>query len=224
MQALALEDAGEAANIMILLDVNDEILTDRVLGRRSDPETGEIYHMTTNPPPNDEVAARLVSRSDDTEEVVKVRLENYHANIDSVIGVYEGVVTSATVAAASGVGSESDADFSASESEVETEAEAEVEVEVKAEVEAETPEVVEPVPENEPVVDSSIPAALAATVSRVFKVNGDRDPLDITHDIFGRLREITNSEGQPTTEEKELAHGATMIQGVFRTRQAKKVS
>ena len=40
------------------------------MGRRSDPETGAIYHLTFRPPPED-VVHRLVQRSDDTEEMVR---------------------------------------------------------------------------------------------------------------------------------------------------------
>lgn len=50
----------------------DDILVERVVGRRSDPETGKIYHMTFFPPPED-IVDRLVQRSDDTEEKCKVR-------------------------------------------------------------------------------------------------------------------------------------------------------
>jgi hypothetical protein len=39
------------------------------VGRRSDPETGAIYHLKYKPPPA-EVMHRLVQRSDDTEEKV----------------------------------------------------------------------------------------------------------------------------------------------------------
>ena len=35
-----------------------------------DPVTNRIYHLTFFPPESDEVAARLVQRSDDTEEKV----------------------------------------------------------------------------------------------------------------------------------------------------------
>ena len=31
----------------------DEVIVDRVVGRRLDPETGDIYHMTFKPPPAD---------------------------------------------------------------------------------------------------------------------------------------------------------------------------
>ena len=43
------------------------------MGRRSDPETGAIYHLTFRPPPED-VLHRLVQRSDDTEEMVRLLL------------------------------------------------------------------------------------------------------------------------------------------------------
>lgn len=54
------------------------------MGRRTDPVTGKIYHMTFSPPENDEVKARLIQRSDDTEEKVKVRLEQFYSNVEAV--------------------------------------------------------------------------------------------------------------------------------------------
>ncbi len=69
----------------------DEILVERVVGRRTDPETGKIYHMTFSPPDDEEVLARLEQRSDDTEEKVKVRLEQFHANVDAVKGSYSEI-------------------------------------------------------------------------------------------------------------------------------------
>lgn len=50
--------------------VPDEILIDRCVGRRLDPETGKIYHLTNFPPETKEIKARLVTRPDDTEEKV----------------------------------------------------------------------------------------------------------------------------------------------------------
>lgn len=46
-----------------------ELLVERVVGRRMDPDTGAIYHLKYKPPPP-EVVPRLVQRSDDTEEKV----------------------------------------------------------------------------------------------------------------------------------------------------------
>ncbi len=47
-----------------------ELLVERVVGRRLDPQTGAIYHLKYNPPPSSAVP-RLTVRSDDTEEKVR---------------------------------------------------------------------------------------------------------------------------------------------------------
>jgi adenylate kinase len=91
-QAKALEDAGVSADCFLFLDVPDEVLVERVVGRRTDPLTGKIYHMTFSPPEDDEVSKRLEQRSDDTEEKVKVRLEQFHANVDAVKDSYTDIM------------------------------------------------------------------------------------------------------------------------------------
>ena len=57
-------------------------------GHRMDPETGEIYHMTTKPPPAGEIADRVTQRADDTPDKLKDRLKSYHANLDSIKDFY----------------------------------------------------------------------------------------------------------------------------------------
>ena len=57
-QADAITKEGIIPDAVILLDVPDDILVERVVGRRMDPETGKIYHLKFNPPPAD-VAARV---------------------------------------------------------------------------------------------------------------------------------------------------------------------
>jgi adenylate kinase len=91
-QAKALEEAGVSADCFLFLDVPDEVLVERVVGRRTDPVTGKIYHMTFSPPENDEVLQRLEQRSDDTEEKVKVRLEQFHTNVDAVKDSYTDIM------------------------------------------------------------------------------------------------------------------------------------
>ncbi len=73
---------------VIFLDVGEDELVRRLTGRRMDPETGEIYHIEFNMPEDDEVADRLVQRDDDTEQVVRDRLEVYHENTKPVIEHY----------------------------------------------------------------------------------------------------------------------------------------
>ena len=93
-QAEALSDAGISADCFIFLNVPDDVLVERVVGRRTDPVTGKIYHMTFSPPPDDDdgaILSRLEQRSDDTEEKVKVRLTQFHANVDAVRGSYADI-------------------------------------------------------------------------------------------------------------------------------------
>lgn len=84
----ALADAGVHLDAVVLIEVPDALILERVTGRRSDPETGAIYHMTYNPPPAD-VLARVVHRGDDTEVACAARLQKYHADTTPVIPFYE---------------------------------------------------------------------------------------------------------------------------------------
>eukprot|EP01063_Lacrimia_lanifica_P015811 TRINITY_DN22480_c0_g1_i1.p1 TRINITY_DN22480_c0_g1~~TRINITY_DN22480_c0_g1_i1.p1 ORF type:complete len:331 (+),score=127.33 TRINITY_DN22480_c0_g1_i1:28-1020(+) len=65
---------------IVYLDVADEIVVERIDGRRMDPVTGQTYHMKYNPPPQ-EVKDRLVQRSDDTKEKIEERLRHFHREI-----------------------------------------------------------------------------------------------------------------------------------------------
>ncbi|EOY31328.1 Adenylate kinase family protein isoform 1 [Theobroma cacao] len=90
-QAQALEELSVRPDIYIVLDVPDEILIDRCVGRRLDPETGKIYHVKNFPPDSDEIKARLVTRADDTEEKVKSRLEVYKKNAAAISSTYTSI-------------------------------------------------------------------------------------------------------------------------------------
>ncbi|MBA0659831.1 hypothetical protein Gotri_010922, partial [Gossypium trilobum] len=100
-QAAALEDYGIRPDVFILLDVSEDILVERVVGRRLDPLTGKIYHLKYSPPENDEIASRLTQRFDDTEEkaclifLVKLRLRTHHQNVDAVLSVYKDITVKA---------------------------------------------------------------------------------------------------------------------------------
>ena len=92
-QAEALASAGITATHFLLLEVDSKILVERCVGRRSDPETGKIYHLTFNPPPDDpEIQARLLHRSDDTEEAMGKRIETYESMVTDVIGNYMDIL------------------------------------------------------------------------------------------------------------------------------------
>jgi adenylate kinase len=85
----ALAGAGVKLDAVVLIEVPDALLEERAVGRRSDPETGAIYHLKYNPPPAD-IVPRLVHRKDDTAEAVRVRLTNYHAQTAPIVPFYEG--------------------------------------------------------------------------------------------------------------------------------------
>jgi len=91
-QALALEKYGVKADLFLLLNVPDIRLVDRVTGRRSDPVTGKIYHMKSNPPPTEEIAKRVVHRVDDTEAAIRTRISKYHANLNAIRDNYKDVL------------------------------------------------------------------------------------------------------------------------------------
>ncbi|MCO5575012.1 hypothetical protein L7F22_028809 [Adiantum nelumboides] len=66
-QADAIEAAGLRPDVFILLEVPDDVLIGRVVGRRLDPVTGKIYHLKYSPPETKEIADRLTQRFDDTD-------------------------------------------------------------------------------------------------------------------------------------------------------------
>ena len=87
-QAEALSAAGQIPDAFVLLDVPEQVLVERVTGRRTDPETGAIYHLKFKPPPA-EVLPRLVQRSDDTEEKIVVRYKEFKAHVEEVRSLYQ---------------------------------------------------------------------------------------------------------------------------------------
>ncbi|XP_049386142.1 adenylate kinase 5, chloroplastic [Solanum stenotomum] len=91
-QAESLERLNIRPDIYIVLDVPDEILIDRCVGRRLDPLTGKIYHVTNFPPETEDIKARLITRPDDTEEKVKSRLQIYKQNAEAILPVYSDIM------------------------------------------------------------------------------------------------------------------------------------
>ena len=75
-------------DIVLMLDVPDDLIVSRIVGRRMDPETGRIYHLEFSPPPY-EVMDRLVHRKDDTEDSCRARLSAYHEKTAPLVPFYE---------------------------------------------------------------------------------------------------------------------------------------
>eukprot|EP01135_Chromosphaera_perkinsii_P006301 Nk52_evm30s485 gene=Nk52_evmTU30s485 len=68
-----------ALNRVIVFEQPEELSCTRKCLRWTDPHTGNQYHSQENPPPNEEIAARLVQHKDDTEKRVQAQLKCYNA-------------------------------------------------------------------------------------------------------------------------------------------------
>lgn len=90
-KALAAQDGR--IDTVINLEVDDRIVVERISGRRSCPTCGAVYHVKNMPPKVDGVCDKdgtaLVQRPDDTEEVVRNRLETYYRQTEPVVNYYK---------------------------------------------------------------------------------------------------------------------------------------
>ena len=84
-----LQKAAVALDVVLQIEVPDALIVERITGRRMDPETGDIYHVSFKPPPA-AVVSRVIQRKDDTEEACRARLEKYHSETAPIIPFYEG--------------------------------------------------------------------------------------------------------------------------------------
>jgi adenylate kinase len=80
-----LAELGKKVDAVILFDVPDEVVIERLSGRRIDPKTGKVYHIKYNPPPP---GVEVIQREDDKPEVIKKRLEVYHKQTAPLIVYY----------------------------------------------------------------------------------------------------------------------------------------
>ncbi len=91
-QAVALDEMGIAIDLAINLDVPDETIITRMGGRRVCPQCGKTYHTVSIPSKDgihcDDCGEELACRPDDLPEVVKNRLEIYHAQSEPLIDYY----------------------------------------------------------------------------------------------------------------------------------------
>ncbi len=89
-QAIALEDhladAGIPLDVVVRFNIPESEIVRRIVNRRTCPTDGSVYHLDFAPPEQDNVCdlcgTPLVHRADDTEPVVRRRLEEYHAKTE----------------------------------------------------------------------------------------------------------------------------------------------
>ncbi|BAI81207.1 adenylate kinase [Deferribacter desulfuricans SSM1] len=77
---------------IISLNVPDELILERLTGRRSCPQCGAAYHIKYNPPKEDNkcdlCGADLIQRDDDKEETINKRLKVYHEQTEQLKEYY----------------------------------------------------------------------------------------------------------------------------------------
>lgn len=92
-QVKSLKELGIKINHVIELRVPDEVIINRVGGRRVHPESGRTYHIVHNPPlvpgKDDLTGQPLILRDDDTEVTVKKRLSQYHDQTAPIAKYYK---------------------------------------------------------------------------------------------------------------------------------------
>ena len=92
-QAEILANMGAPVKAAVLIDVPDDIIHDRISGRRTCPKCKAGYHVRNMPPKVegicDKCGEKLTIRKDDNPETVKDRLVVYHRETEPLIAYYE---------------------------------------------------------------------------------------------------------------------------------------
>ncbi|MCW3032412.1 MAG: adenylate kinase [Solirubrobacterales bacterium] len=92
--AKALKERGRRLTGALLIDVPDDVVVQRLAGRRTCVKNAShIYHVDFDPPKHegvcDQDGARLVQRDDDQEDTIRRRLEVYHSQTEPLIAYYD---------------------------------------------------------------------------------------------------------------------------------------
>ena len=92
-QAEALDEMGIGIDKVIDIEVADDVIVNRLSGRRVCEKCGRPYHLVSLRPKVegvcDDCAGALIQRKDDHPDTVKARLEIYHNETEPLKGYYE---------------------------------------------------------------------------------------------------------------------------------------
>jgi adenylate kinase len=87
------KEIGIALNCVINLSIADQLVSERIVGRRSCQSCGAVFHVKFNPPKEENVCDicghELIQRSDDKAELVQERLNTYHEQTEPLIEYYQ---------------------------------------------------------------------------------------------------------------------------------------
>ena len=91
-----LSKKNQSIDRVINLFIDDELLIKRVTGRLIHPASGRTYNIYFSPPQeegkDDVTGEPLIKRSDDTEEKLRTRLEEFHMKTQPVLKYYASKV------------------------------------------------------------------------------------------------------------------------------------
>lgn len=100
-QADAMQEAGIVIDYVLEFDVADDVIVDRMAGRRVHPGSGRVYHVHHNPPKvegkDDVTGDDLVIREDDKEATVRKRLSIYHEQTEPLVDYYRQLAAQGSV-------------------------------------------------------------------------------------------------------------------------------
>jgi adenylate kinase len=89
----SLDSSNQDIDVILNLQIDDQVIQERMTGRRSCPKCGAVYHIKNLKPKVDEVCdndgAKLIQRPDDSPEVVANRLKTYHQQTEPMVDYYK---------------------------------------------------------------------------------------------------------------------------------------
>ena len=91
-QAEAMEKMGIIIDCALSIEVEDQVIVDRLGGRRVCKDCGATFHMVSHPPKQegvcDNCGGEVICRKDDAPETVKARLVTYHKETEPLKEFY----------------------------------------------------------------------------------------------------------------------------------------
>lgn len=90
---LGMKERNQKIDHVVYFNVDEEILIQRITGRRVCTNCGATFHVTNNPPKKEGICDRcgseLIQRNDDNEDTVKNRIDVYNAHTSVLIDYYK---------------------------------------------------------------------------------------------------------------------------------------
>ena len=91
-QAETMESMGIKIDCALSIEVDDDVIVDRMSGRRTCKDCSQTFHVVNNPPKNegvcDSCGGELSIRKDDAPETVKARLATFHKETEPLKDFY----------------------------------------------------------------------------------------------------------------------------------------